>query len=77
MSNTRNTGELIRILERLGWIWVSQNKHHKMKWKDGSVLTFSGSPTCPYAYKHVIKDAKKIMSRSQQGEESNESRESV
>ena len=61
--NDRNTGRIIRELERMGFTWVSQNRHHKMKYLDGSVLTFSGSPTCGYAYKHVLRDAQKIIKR--------------
>ena len=53
--------EIIRGLKRKGWEVTRTGKHFKAKPPNSNrSITFSGTPSCPYAVKHVYEDIERV-----------------
>lgn len=61
MSAGKEIRELIKELEKKGWIYKGQNKHHKMRHPRLSIsLALPVSPSCHHALKNLRNTIKKI-----------------
>jgi len=52
---------LLKELERTGWIKVSQNKHIKMRHPDHGIIIVPSSPRCPHWEKNLRKQIERQM----------------
>lgn len=52
--------KLLKELKSLGWEVMQARKHFKAKHPKGGFVSFSVSPSCPYALKNIWGDIKRL-----------------
>ena len=61
MSARHDVRKVIRAAQRLG-LTVEYGRHPRLvDPRTGRAVTFSGSPSCPHAYKHLLADLRKYL----------------
>lgn len=55
--------KLMRELLREGWQRAGEKRHTKMRSPGGHLVSFSSSPSCPFAVDHIRKDVQRIRDK--------------
>lgn len=51
----------IAACESAGLKYDPNHKHPRMTHPSGRFISFSGSPSCPHAHKHLLRDVRKYL----------------
>lgn len=56
----KDTKRVVRAAVQRGWKLLDNSKHHVLRHPSGRKVTFSMSPSCSHAYKHVQRDIDRV-----------------
>ncbi len=63
-SSVRDVNEVVKSLVSVGFIVTGHKSHIKLRYRDSGTLTISKSPSCHHWKENVMKDAQRVMRRS-------------
>lgn len=63
LHSNKEIKKLITELLRDGWQHAGAKRHTKLRSPGGHLVSFSSSPSCPFAVDHIRKDVQRIRDK--------------